>query len=82
VEREPISDANLEDATADPDISEAEHEVVLHEEEIVVDKRPVPKERVHLGKETVSEHRTVSEELRKEQIEASGDGKGGRRSDT
>ena len=32
VEREPITDANVGEATAGPDISEEEHEVVLHEE--------------------------------------------------
>jgi stress response protein YsnF/sporulation protein YlmC with PRC-barrel domain len=30
VEREPITDANIGDATSGPDISEEEHEVVLH----------------------------------------------------
>jgi hypothetical protein len=33
VEREPITDANIDDATSGPDISEAEHEVTLREEE-------------------------------------------------
>jgi hypothetical protein len=33
----------------------------------------VPKERVRLDKETVVDEQTVSEELRKEQIEADGD---------
>jgi stress response protein YsnF len=31
VQREPITDANLDAATSGPDISEVEHEVVLHE---------------------------------------------------
>jgi stress response protein YsnF len=35
----------------------------------VVDKRAVPKERVRLGTETVTEERQVSEEVRKEQIQ-------------
>ena len=73
VEREPITDANVGDATAGPAISEEEHEVTLHEEEVVVEKRVVPKERVRLDKDTVTEHQTVSEEVRKEQIEAEGD---------
>jgi uncharacterized protein (TIGR02271 family) len=73
VEREPITDANVGDAKAGPDISEEEHEVVLHEEEVVTDKRAVPKERVRLDKETVTEDQTVSEEVRKEQIETEGD---------
>jgi uncharacterized protein (TIGR02271 family) len=69
LEREPITDANLDAATSGPDISEAEHEVVLHEEEPVVEKRAVPKERVRLDTETVTDQRQVAEELRKEQIE-------------
>jgi uncharacterized protein (TIGR02271 family) len=73
VEREPITDANLEDATSGPAISEEEHEVTLHEETPVVDKRAVPKERVRLDTETVTEERQVAEEVRKEQIEVDGD---------
>jgi uncharacterized protein (TIGR02271 family) len=73
VEREPITDANLDAATSGPAISEAEHEVVLHEEEVVVDKRAVPKERVRLDTETVTDERQVSEEVRKEHIEVDGD---------
>jgi uncharacterized protein (TIGR02271 family) len=73
VEREPITDANVDQATSGPEISEEEHEVVLSEEEVVVEKRAVPKERVRLDKETVTDEETVSEEVRKEQIEAEGD---------
>jgi uncharacterized protein (TIGR02271 family) len=73
LEREPITDANLDAATSGPDISEEEHEVTLHQEEVVVEKRAVPKERVRLDTETVTEERQVSEEVRKEQIEVDGD---------
>ena len=73
IEREPITDANVDQATEGPEISEEEHEVVLHEEEPVVEKRTVPKERVRLDKETVTGEETVSDEVRKEQIEADGD---------
>jgi uncharacterized protein (TIGR02271 family) len=73
VEREPITDANVDQATSGPEISEEEHEVVLHEEEPVVEKRVVPRERVRLDKETRTDEVQVSEELRKEQIEAEGD---------
>ena len=73
VEREPITDANIDDATAGPAISEEEHEVVLHEEQPVVEKRTVPKERVRMDKESVTEEAQVSEEVRKERIEADGD---------
>src|SRR5829696_5161617 len=51
IEREPISDDNVDDATSGPEITESEHEVVLREEEPVVEKRTVPKERVRLDKD-------------------------------
>jgi uncharacterized protein (TIGR02271 family) len=74
IEREPITNANVDQATSGPEISEEEHEVTLHEEEVVTEKRTVPKERVRMGKETVTDEQTVSEEIRKEQIETdSGD---------
>ena len=69
IEREPVTDANVGDATAGPSISEEEHEVVLHEERPVVAKETVPVERVRLGTETVTEQATVSEDVRKEQID-------------
>jgi len=69
VEREPITDANLDDATSGPEISEEEHEVTLREEQVVVEKRAVPKERVRLDTETITDERQVSEEVRKEQIQ-------------
>jgi uncharacterized protein (TIGR02271 family) len=69
IEREPITDANIGDATSGPAISEEEHEVVLHEETPVVAKETVPVERVRLDKETVTDQQTVSEEVRKEQID-------------
>ena len=73
VEREPISEGNVDAAMDGPAISEEEHEVVLHEEEVVTDKRAVPKERVRLEKDTVTDQQQVSEEVRKERIEADGD---------
>jgi uncharacterized protein (TIGR02271 family) len=73
VEREPITDANLDAATSGPAISQEEHEVVLHEEEPVVEKRAVPKERVRLDTETVTEERQVADEVGKERIEVEGD---------
>jgi uncharacterized protein (TIGR02271 family) len=68
-EREPITDANLDAATSGPAISEEEHEVTLHEETPVVEKRVVPRERIRLDTETVTDERQVGEEVRKEQIE-------------
>ena len=69
IEREPITEANLDRALDGPEISEEEHEVVLQEEQPVVEKRVVPKERVRLQKETVTDERQVSEQVRKERIE-------------
>ena len=73
IEREPITDANVDQAMDGPELSEEEHEVVLHEEQPVVEKRTVPKERVALRKDTVTDEHEVSEQVRKEQIEPGGD---------
>ncbi len=69
IEREPVTDANRDAATSGADLSEEEHEVVLHEEQVVVDKDVVAKERVALGKDTVTEDRQVDETVRSEQVE-------------
>ena len=69
VEREPITDANVDQAMDGPEISDEEHEVVLHQEEPVVEKRAVPKERVRLDKDTITDEEQISEQVRKEQID-------------
>jgi uncharacterized protein (TIGR02271 family) len=69
LEREPVTDANVDRAVSGPDISEEEHEVVLTEEVPVVSKETRPVERVRLAKETVTDTESVTEEVRKEQIE-------------
>jgi uncharacterized protein (TIGR02271 family) len=73
VEREPITDANLDQALDGPEISEEEHEIVLHEEQPVVEKHAVPKERVRLQKDTVTDEREIADEVRKERIEGDTD---------
>ncbi len=73
IEREPITDANAGAALDGPEISEEEHEVTLHAEEPVVEKRVVPQERVSLQKDTFTEDATVQDEVRKERIETDGD---------
>jgi uncharacterized protein (TIGR02271 family) len=73
VEREPVTDANVDDATDGPAISDEEHEVTLHEEVPVADKVAVPKERVRLDKETVTDEETVSGEVRQERIDVDDD---------
>jgi uncharacterized protein (TIGR02271 family) len=73
VEREPITDENRDAAMSGPEISESEHEVTLTEEEPVVEKRTVPKERVRLEKDVETSEEQVSEQVRKERVEVEGD---------
>jgi uncharacterized protein (TIGR02271 family) len=73
VDREPITDANRDAAMSGPEITESEHEVALHSEEPVVEKRTVPKERVRLDKDVHKDEENVSEEVRKERIEGDGE---------
>jgi uncharacterized protein (TIGR02271 family) len=68
VERTPIADAGAAQGVSD-DISEDQEEMVLQEEVVDVSKRVVPKERVRLEKDLVTEDQTVSEEVRKERID-------------
>ena len=69
IEREPITDANRGDALRGGDITEEEHEITLHAEQPVVSKDTVPVERVRMDTETVTDEQTVTEEVRKEQID-------------
>lgn len=73
VTREPITEANRDNALAGPSISEEEHEVDLQAERAVVSTEATPVERVRLDKQTVTEQQTVSGEVRKEQIELDDD---------
>jgi len=66
---EPITDANMDKATSGPEISEAEHEVTLHEERPVVTTEAVPVERVRLETETETREETVTGDVRKERID-------------
>jgi uncharacterized protein (TIGR02271 family) len=68
VERAPITDADIDQATTG-DLSTEEAEMTLSEEEVVVDKRVVPKERVRMDKDVITEERQIDERVRKEQIE-------------
>lgn len=72
VEREPITDENIDEAMAGPEITESEHEVTLKEEEPVVERRTVPKERVRLEKDVETGEEQVSEQVRKERIDVEG----------
>jgi uncharacterized protein (TIGR02271 family) len=73
VEREPITDENRDSAMSGPEISEAEHEVTLHEKKPVVETRAEPVERVRMTAEEVTEEEKVRGEVRKERIEAETD---------
>lgn len=70
VVREPITDANSSAAHAGPEITEAEHEVVLTAERPVVEKEVVPVERIRMETATVTDTETVSADVRSEQVEA------------
>ncbi len=72
IEREPITDENRGQAMSGGDLTEEEHEVILHEERPVVQKETVPVERVKLATEATTDHVEVNEEARKEQIVGDG----------
>jgi uncharacterized protein (TIGR02271 family) len=55
--------------TAAPALPGDGRDMVLHQEEVVVSKRVVARERVRLRVETVTERRRISGEVRKERIE-------------
>ena len=61
-----VDEANL---TAPPAPPGDGREMVLHQEEVVVSKRVVARERVRLRVQTVTEHRRISGEVRIERIE-------------
>jgi uncharacterized protein (TIGR02271 family) len=66
VQREPITAG---EGDGDAEMSADERTIELREEQPVVDKRVVPKERVRIGKEVVRDQEHVSEPVRKEQVE-------------
>jgi uncharacterized protein (TIGR02271 family) len=72
VEREPITEDNIDRAASGPEISEEEHEVVLHEERPVSATETVPVERVRLSKVTEDREETVAGQVRKERIDSEG----------
>nr|MDQ3642274.1 PRC and DUF2382 domain-containing protein [Actinomycetota bacterium] len=70
IEREPITDTNVDRALQGQEIGEGVHEVTLMEEEAVAGVETVPKERIRMETETVVEEQVVETDLRKERIEA------------
>jgi uncharacterized protein (TIGR02271 family) len=73
ITREPVTEANRAQSMDGPEITEAVHEVILHAERPVVEKKAVPVERVRLDTEQVTEQVTVNETVRKEQLEVDED---------
>ena len=73
IEREPITEENRERALAGEDITEAEHEITLHEERPIVTTETVPVERIRATAETKTGQETVSEDVRKERIDVETD---------
>jgi stress response protein YsnF len=57
------------DLTAPPTLPGNGREMVLRQEEVVVSKRVVARERVRLRVQTVTERRRISGEVRKEHVE-------------
>jgi uncharacterized protein (TIGR02271 family) len=76
LEREPITDANRDEAMSGTELSEDEHEVVLHEEHAVVDKETKPVERVKLDKDVEIDEERVDADVRKERIDVDRDKRG------
>jgi uncharacterized protein (TIGR02271 family) len=79
VTREPVSgtptardDGKIPSGQA-ADIGEVEQEIVTYEERPVVSKETVPKERVRLEKDTVTDTETVQDQVRKEKVDIAGD---------
>ena len=66
MQREPI---RAGEGNGDAELSADERTIELREEQPVVGKRVVPKERVRIGKEVVRDQEHVSEPVRKEQVE-------------
>ncbi|MFO7689837.1 MAG: PRC and DUF2382 domain-containing protein [Cryobacterium sp.] len=73
VEREPITDANRQDAMSGHDLAEDEVEVTLSAERPVVEKETVPVEQVRLDKDTVTEEARIAADIRKEKVDVEGD---------
>jgi uncharacterized protein (TIGR02271 family) len=69
VVHEPITEESRGDALRGGELTEEEHEVVLHAERPVVTTETVPVERVRLATETVRSEQEVTGEVRKEQID-------------
>ena len=70
VERRPVTDA----LHADARITEDEIRIPLHEEEVVMEKRVVPREELVVKKHQVTENQVVEADVRREEAEVIRDG--------
>ena len=68
VEREPI-----DQPVSGAELGEEEIEVPVHQEEAVIQKETVAKERIGLEKDVDTERETVTDEVRKERVDVEGD---------
>ena len=68
IEREPIAPGEAE-APPDAQIVDADWDFVLLAEQPVIEKRIVPVEQIRLRKEVVVEEETISDQVRKEQVD-------------
>lgn len=71
VVREPIEGTGR--AGGEHHIGDEEREVVLREEQVVAQKKVVPKEKVRLEKNTVTEDKKIADVVRKERVDLEGD---------
>jgi uncharacterized protein (TIGR02271 family) len=71
VERRPIEDASM---STSPRIEEDEVRIPVNEEELVVEKRTVPKEEIVVRKQERTENETVEADLRRERIDIDREG--------
>lgn len=69
IEREPISESERGSMSSSARMGEEEQEVVLHEDRPTVSKESVPVERIRLRTETVTEERTVQDEVQMERFD-------------
>jgi stress response protein YsnF len=71
LEREPVSAADRE-AMSGPELTDAEHEVTLHERRPTVETVVTPEERIRLATEQVREDETVTRDVREEHVDIEG----------
>jgi uncharacterized protein (TIGR02271 family) len=75
VERRAVT--GVDAATAQVEVTEDEVRIPIFSEEVVVEKRVVPREEYIVRKRTVTETRTVEEDLRRERLEVDRSGSAG-----